>query len=237
MAGFSSRRVRKGKRVQIEERVRVVRIMIVEDHVSVRQALAHMLDLEPGFSVVAQVGSLAEAREELEKVDVAILDLALPDGNGIDLIEDLHALKHDTMVLVLSASISNQQYAQAVEAGAAGIVHKSASIEEIIDSVKRLHRGESLLSLEELVEVFRTVSRQRQQEREAKLAIQSLSKREKELLQALAEGLESKEIAQKLHITAATERSHFLRIFTKLGVHSRLQVLLFALRHGVVKVG
>ena len=222
--------------MQVEEIVKTVRIMIVEDHASVRQALAHMLGLQPGFSVVAQAGSLAEAREAIEEVDVAVLDIALPDGNGIELIEDLHEIKSDTMVLVLSGSISRQQYARAVEAGAAGIMHKSASIDEIVDAISRLEKGESLLSLEEVVGVFRAVGRRREKDREARQAIQSLSEREKDLLWALAEGLDSKQIASKLNITVDTERSHFLRIFAKLGVHSRLQALVFALRYGVVEV-
>src|SRR5215211_1492893 len=103
--------------MHLEEQLRTTRIMIVEDHLSIRQALAHMLNLEPGFTVVAQAGSLAEAREVLEEVDVVILDLGLPDGNGIELMKDLHELKHDTMVLVLSASTSYQQHALAIEEG------------------------------------------------------------------------------------------------------------------------
>lgn len=212
------------------------RIIIVEDHASVRQSLAHMLDLQPGFRVVAQAGSLAEARELMQEVDVAVIDLALPDGNGIELIGDLHALKPDIMALILSGSISRRQHARAVEAGAAGIMHKSASLEEIVDAIERLNRGESLLSLDEIVELFRSVSQQRERDQDAKRAIESLSEREKELLWALAEGLDSKGIARKLCITEATERSHFLRIFGKLGVHSRLQALVFALRHGVVEI-
>ena len=222
--------------MHLEEQLRTTRIMIVEDHLSIRQALAHMLNLEPGFTVVAQAGSLAEAREVLEEVDVVILDLGLPDGNGIELMKDLHELKHDTMVLVLSASTSYQQYALAIEEGAAGVLHKSTSMEEIIDTIQRLDRGETVLSVSEVVEVFRAASRRSKQEREAKLAVRHLSEREKDVLRALADGLSSTEIAQRLNITIATERSHFLRIFTKLGVHSRLQALVFALRHGVVEI-
>lgn len=124
--------------MQLEEPVGTVRIMVVEDHVSIRQALTHMLNLEPGFSVVSQAGSLAEARGALVEVDVVILDLTLPDGNGIELMKDLHDLKQDTMVLVLSASTSYRQYARAIEEGAAGVMHKSASMEEIIDAVHRV---------------------------------------------------------------------------------------------------
>ncbi|HEX2728960.1 MAG TPA: response regulator transcription factor [Rubrobacteraceae bacterium] len=214
-----------------------VRIMVVEDHSSFRQALAHMLDLEPGFRVVATAGDLAEAlKVPTDNVDVAIVDMALPDGEGTELIRALHKSGDRVTALVLSGSLSRRQYARAVEAGAAGVMHKSSSIEEIVDAVKRLNAGESLLSLEEIVDLFRDVGRQREQDHDAKQAAASLSQREKEVLWALAEGLDSKQIARRLNITVDTERSHFIRIFAKLGVHSRLQALIFAVRHGIVEI-
>jgi DNA-binding NarL/FixJ family response regulator len=220
-----------------EEPGQQVRIMIVEDHVSFRQALAHMLDLEPGFSVVAQTGSLAETRGvEPGEIDIAIVDMALPDGEGTDLIKDLHKSEDRVVVLVLSGSVSRRQHARAIEAGAAGVMHKSSSIEEIVDAVRRLYAGETLLSLEEVVELFRGAGQERSEDRDARQAVAKLSEREKEILWALAEGLDSQEIARRLHITVATERSHFTRIFAKLGVHSRLQALVFAVRHGVVDI-
>src|SRR3712207_152829 len=101
----------------------------VEDHVSFRQALAFMLEREPGFEVVEQVGSVAEVRAldegHLENVEVAIVDLALPDGDGLDLLEDLSSR---TMTLVLSASLEPGRFARAVESGASGVLHKSTPI-------------------------------------------------------------------------------------------------------------
>jgi DNA-binding NarL/FixJ family response regulator len=220
-----------------EETTKPVRIMVIEDHSSFRQALAHMLDLEPEFSVIAQAGSLAQARSLLkERPDVAIVDVALPDGEGTDLIRELHRSGDRVTALVLSGSLSRRQYAQAVEAGAAGVMHKTSSIEEIVDAVRRLNAGESLLSLDEVVALFRAVGQEREQNRDAKRAVESLSQREREVLSALAEGLDSKELAERLNITVDTERSHFIRIFAKLGVHSRLQALIFAVRHGVVEI-
>jgi DNA-binding NarL/FixJ family response regulator len=219
-----------------KEAIETARIMLVEDHASFRQSMAYMLEDEPGFEVVAQAGSLAEARKNMRAVDVAVLDFALPDGEGIELIADLQEIKEHTMVLVLSGSISRRQYARAVEAGASGVLHKTADIGEIVDAIKRLNRGETLLSVGEVVEIFRLANQQRERNREALEAIESLSKREKEILRALARGLDSKAIARELYIAEATERSHFLRIFGKLGVHSRLQALVFAVRHGIVEI-
>jgi two-component system nitrate/nitrite response regulator NarL len=216
-----------------------IRVLLVEDHASFRQALAFMLEREPGFEVAGQVGSLAEARqlngEVLENVEVAIVDLALPDGDGLELIEDFSSQPGMT-TLVLSASLEPGRFARAVEAGASGVLHKSTPIKDIVEAVQLLRSGEALLSPAEVVEMLRLVGRERQEELAARQAVERLTPREKEVLEALAEGLESKEIAEKLNVTVETERTHMVNILHKLGVHSRLQALVFAARYGVVQI-
>ena len=216
------------------------RILLVEDHASFRQALAFMFEREPEFAVVGQAGTLAEARQFLNgsagETDVAVCDLALPDGDGFDLIEELAANGGGVITLVLSASLEPARFARAVEAGASGVLHKAAAIGDIVEAVKRLRAGEALLSPDEVIEMLRMVSRQRQEQLEAQRAIDRLTRREREVLQALAEGLDSKDIAEKLHITVETERTHMVNILNKLGVHSRLQALVFAARNGLVEI-
>src|SRR5215204_2975471 len=202
------------------------RILLVEDHASFRQALAFMFEREQEFTVTGQAGSLAEARAFMRKV---------PDGDGFELIEEL-ASRPDVMTLVLSASLEPARFARAVEAGAAGVLHKSAAIGEVVEAVRRLKSGEALLSPAEVIEMLRMVSRKRQEEYEAQRAIEKLTPREKQVLQALGEGLDSKDIAEKLHITVETERTHMVNILGKLDVHSRLQALVFAARHGLVEI-
>ena len=215
------------------------RIFLVEDHASFRQALAFMFEREGEFVVAGQAGSLAEAHAFLRKspksFDVAVVDLALPDGDGFGLIAELSS-RPDVMTLVLSASLEPARFATAVEAGASGVLHKSAPIGEIVDAVRRLRSGEALLSPAEVVEMLRMVSRRRQEEYEARRAIEKLTPREKQVLMALGEGLDSKDIAEKLHITVETERTHMVNILGKLDVHSRLQALVFAARHGIVEI-
>jgi DNA-binding NarL/FixJ family response regulator len=215
------------------------RILLVEDHASFRQALVFMFEREGEFVVAGQAGSLAEAHAFLRKVpdgvDVAVVDLALPDGDGFGLIEDLSS-RPGVMTLVLSASLEPARFARAVEAGASGVLHKSAAIGEIVDAVRRLKSGEALLSPAEVIDMLRMVNRRRQEEYEAWRAIEKLTPRERQVLQALAEGLDSRDIAEKLHITVETERTHMVNILGKLGVHSRLQALVFAARHGLVEI-
>ena len=213
-----------------------IRILLVEDHASLRQAVAALFDREPGFTVVGQAGSLAEARTMLDGVDAAIVDLNLPDGYGGDLIKEMREANPHAMVLVLSAYFDRAEIAKAVESGAAGVLHKSAGIDEVVEAVRRLRAGDSLLPLEEVVELLRFASSRREQEQEARQAIAQLTPREREVLKALAEGLDGKEIAEQLNISLPTERNHMASILAKLGMHSRLQALVFALRHGVVNI-
>ena len=171
-----------------------------------------------------------------QPVDVAIIDLGLPDGYGADLIPELREASPQAQALVLSASLDRSQIARAVQNGAAGILNKTAHLDQVVDSVRRLMRGETLLPLEEVVELLRFASTRREEEYDARQAIARLTTREIEVLQALAEGLDSEGIARKLRIALRTERNHMSNILTKLGVHSQLQALVLALRYGVVQI-
>lgn len=215
----------------------MIRILLVDDHASFRQPLAFMLQREPDFTVVAQAGSLSEARGLLnEEIDVAVVDLILPDGNGTMLVRDLRAVNSHSQILVLTASVDRRDLARAVEAGASGVMNKSARIDEIISAIRGLSSGEQLMSPRELVDLLRLAVHQREQDRDAELALGRLTPREREVLQALAEGLNDREIGQQLHVSTETVRTHMVNILGKLGVESRLQALVYALRHGAVTI-
>jgi DNA-binding NarL/FixJ family response regulator len=214
----------------------VIRVLLVDDHASFRQPLAFMLEREPDITVVGQAGTLAEACGLLHGVDIAVIDLALPDGNGMQLIKELHGASPQSQALVLTGRGAPVEYARAVEAGAAGVLQKSVGISDIIDAVRRLQAGASLLSPQETIAMLRLAARQRERDREALAAAHRLTPREREVLQALAAGLSDQEIAQRLYISTETARTHMVNILAKLGVDSRLQALVFAVRHGLVTI-
>jgi DNA-binding NarL/FixJ family response regulator len=214
----------------------MIRVLLIDDHTAIRQALAFLFAQDSHFSVVGQAGTLSEARKLLSGIDVAIVDLDLPDGNGVEIIRDLHAQNPKGMVLILTASNDRLQHARAVEAGAAGIMHKSAQAAEIIHAARRLSEGEFLLTPNQIIELMRLAGQYREQNRDAQHSFSRLTPREREVLQALAQGLTDKEIAQQLQISNETQRTHIVNLLGKLGVHSRLEALVFALRHGVVTI-
>jgi DNA-binding NarL/FixJ family response regulator len=227
-----------GSAREVREREEMQRILLVEDHASFRQTLAFVFDQQPEFEVVAQAGTLVEARLAMEGVeaDMGVIDLSLPDGEGTELIEELREANPLFAALVLTASLDRTEHARAVEAGAAGVLHKSADVDEILDATRRLGEGETLLSQDELVTLLRLAGQNREEELEARASIEQITPREREVLKALAKGLSNKEIAAKLHMSVDTERTHMMNILNKLGVHSRLQALLFAARHGIVEI-
>lgn len=215
----------------------MIRVLIIDDHAAFREPLSFMFNREPEFEVVGQAGSLAEARNMLELgVDVAVIDLDLPDGDGTQLIGELHQANPQAMALVLTASAERGRHARVVEAGAAGVLHKSMYISDVIDAVRRLEAGEALLTANEVGEMLRLADQQRAHDEEVRQAMGSLTPREQKVLQALAEGLSDMEMAQRLYISVGTARNHVARILGKLGVHSRLQALVFAACHVVVKI-
>jgi DNA-binding NarL/FixJ family response regulator len=211
----------------------VTDLLLVDDHAAFRQALAFMLHREPGFTVVAQAGTAAEATAVEPGWDIALADLSLPDGGGPALVE---ALAQRGSVLVLTASASSMEHAAAYEAGAAGVVPKAAAMSDIIDALRTVAAGDSLVDPAELVAILREARRYRQQKRESDELRQRLTPREREVLQALADGKSNREIAEALFISVETQRTHMVNILSKLGAHSQLQALVVAVRNGVVSV-
>jgi RNA polymerase sigma factor (sigma-70 family) len=216
-----------------------IRLILVDDHRSFRVPVAYMLDREPDLVVVGQASSLAEAREQIASgiaIDVALIDLDLPDGNGVDLIHALRASNPTAYAVVLSGTADAKARALAVEAGASAVLHKVIDIAEIADAVRRLSAGETLIPPVEVIALAREAARFREQTRAARSVLANLTPRERDVLQAIADGLSDKQIADRLYVSPKTVRNHVAGLLDKLGVDSRLQALILALRHGIVAI-
>ncbi len=212
-----------------------MRVLSVEDHTAVREAIASALERDAGVEVAGQAASLAEARSMLEDVDVAVVDLGLPDGFGADLIGELRKVNPNAQALVLSATLDHATIARHRK-GAAGALDKMAHLDDVVDAVRRLQAGETLLPLGEVLELLRFAGSQREREHDDRQAIAQLTPREREVLQALADGLNTHQIAERLQIKVRTARNHLANILAKLGVHSQLQALVVAVRYEIVEI-
>jgi DNA-binding NarL/FixJ family response regulator len=214
-----------------------IRLLLVDDHAVFRQPLAFMLDREPDLAVVAQAGSVAEARGLLGDgsgvVDLALVDLRLPDGLGTDLIRDLKAANPATHILVLTADPDKLLHARALEAGATGVISKTAQLSDIVDAIRRVQRGESVQSAQEIIELLRLAGQERERDQAKQVTLARLTPRERQVLETLSEGLDNRAIADRLFISPETARTHVVKLLAKLNVESRLQAAIFAIENGV----
>jgi DNA-binding NarL/FixJ family response regulator len=214
----------------------MIRVVVVDDHAAFRDAFALVLNAETDIAVVGQVGSLIETYPLLTGADVVLIDLNLGGASGFALLTEIQSIAPAVAALVLTASGSQRDRARAMELGAAGLLHKSATVDEIADAVRRVARGERLYTPDEMAPLLRLAVQHRDEQREAQVALGRLTPREGEVLQLLAEGLSDKEIAHRLVISVETVRSHMVRLLGKLDVQSRLQAVVMAARHGAVKI-
>lgn len=205
-------------------------VLLVDDHAVLAESLAALLGNQPDLEVVGTARTLAEARRlvETSRPDVVLLDVALPDGDGIAEIPALLERHPGSRVVVLTGTTSDRALVAAVDAGAAGFLSKSGGVRRVVDTVRAAAADEAVLpeaTLERLVPLMR----QRAEQQQVKL-----TEREVEVLQLVAEGLTNAAIAERLVVSLHTVRNHVARISRKLGAHSKLEALSIALRQGLV---
>lgn len=218
-----------------------IRLLLIDDHVAFRMPLAILLDQEPDLTVIGQAGSLAEARPMVRRlagqIDVALVDLLLPDGDGVELVRHLGVVSPDTQSIVLTADTEPRHQASAIEAGAVGVISKAAHPTEIVEVIRRVRAGELAQPDEEIVALFRRANAARERAMEVQLTLERLTPREREVLMLLAEGFDNRAIAERLTISSGTARAYVVRLLAKLRVESRLQAGLYAIRHGIDATG
>jgi len=208
--------------------------MIVDDHPMWRDAVARDL-AEAGFDVTATANDGAQALRVVgaAQPDVVVLDLGLPDASGVEVTRGILAARPGARVLILSASGEQQDVLDAVKAGAAGYILKSAARTEFLDAVRRTARGDAVFTpgLAGLVlgEFRRLSSRQAPD----MTGTPQLTEREAEVLRMVATGLSYKQIAERLVLSHRTVQNHVQNTLTKLHLHNRVQLVRYAIEHGL----
>ncbi|HEY8182915.1 MAG TPA: response regulator transcription factor [Thermoanaerobaculia bacterium] len=209
-----------------------VRIILADDHRIILEGLEQLFRREKDFEVIgtATNGEDALAAVRAKKPDVLVLDINMPKGNGLWVLKSVHTEKLKTRVVLLTATLDDDEVLEAMQSGVSGLVLKEAAAVNLVDTVRRVQRGERAL---EPVLVSRALDRLSQRE-EAKKIVEVLSKRETEIVKMVAAGLRNKEIALKLSIGEGTVKTHLHTIYEKLGVHGRVELAMYALERGII---
>ena len=207
-----------------------MRVLIVDDHEVLSASLALVLDDQPGLKVVGSAGTLAQARLLLATTapDVVLLDHRLPDGDGVSAIRELREIRPSVEIVVLTASAADHVLVAAIEAGAAGFVSKTRSLQEVTSAVRAAAAGEAVISPEMLARLLPRLHRG------GTAARGDLTEREREVLGLLADGLSNAAIASTLSVSVHTVRNHISNLSAKLGAHSKLEALSIAVRDGLL---
>jgi len=209
-----------------------IRILLADDHIIVREGTRRILEREPDLKVVAEAGDGGEAiaLAKREQPDVAVVDISMPHVNGIEATKGIKEVSPETAILVLTAYDDDQYVFAILEAGAAGYLLKNARGSEVIDAVRRVHNGESVLQPNIASIVLRRIRPGAGTRSGA--SPETLTEREMEVLRLAARGLSNRRIARELVLSPRTIQSHMARIFAKLQVGSRTQAVMVGLRHG-----
>ncbi len=214
-----------------------IRILIADDHTLVREGTRQRLEREEDFEVVGEAGDGEEAVRLANqlKPDVAIMDVAMPNLNGIEATKQIKESRPATAILVLSAYDNDQYIYAALEAGANGYLLKNARGQQLVDAIRDVKAGEVVLDphvARKVVQWFSSLSRG---ERVEGLP-DYVSDRELEVLKLAAKGMSNKEIAAELSLSVRTVQSHLGNIFDKLGVSSRTEAVLRAIKEGWISL-
>ena len=212
-----------------------IKVLIADDHAVVREGTRRILEQEEGLEVVGEAadGEQAVRMATTYKPDVAIVDIAMPKLDGIETTKQIKALSPSTRVLILSAYDDDQFIFSVLEAGAAGYLLKDVRGHEVIDAVKSVYLGESVLhpsvARKVLSRFMPAPDKPKKQE-----PLEVLSEREMEVLKLAARGLSNKDIAEELCLSVRTVQGHLVHIFNKLEVSSRTEAVVHALKEGWV---
>ena len=215
----------------------IIRVVVVDDHTLVRQGIVGLLASQSDIDVVGQAGNAREAMAVIASVapDVVLMDIALPGQSGLDATREIRDRFPAVQVLVVTIHDREDYLFQALRAGAAGYVLKGAEVQDLLEAVRTVQRGE--------VYFFPSVTKKlvadylrRSQAGEDRTTYDGLSDREREILGLIAQGLTTNAIAAALFLSPHTVQSHRDHIMTKLDLHSKAALIKYAIAHGLIEL-
>lgn len=207
-----------------------IRVVLADDHILVRQSLKSLLERE-GFKVVAEASDGQEALRQVQshRPDIAVIDISMPVLNGLDAAREIVRLAPKTKTILLTQHDEDEYISEALEAGMNGYVLKSQAAGDLIQAIQQVCRGQIYLSpgvSTAVVQAFRSKS---------KKPTDPLTTRERQVLQLIAEGKSTKDVASMLGISVKTAESHRTRLMSKLDIHETASLVRYAVRRGLVR--
>ncbi|HZP30192.1 MAG TPA: response regulator transcription factor [Acidimicrobiia bacterium] len=205
---------------------RRIRVFLLDDHEVVRRGLRELLESEDDIEVVGEAGTAEEATTRIPptRPDVAVLDVRLPDGNGVEVCREVRSRHPEIQCLILTSFADDEALFQSIMAGAAGYVLKQIKGTDLVDAVRRVSEGQSLLDpavTARVLERLRTPP-----ETDERLA--RLTDQERKILDLIADGLTNRQIAERVHLAEKTVKNYVSNLLTKLGMERRTQAAVYA---------
>jgi DNA-binding NarL/FixJ family response regulator len=215
-----------------------ITVLVVDDHKMFAEAIDLLLGGQEGIEIIGSVGTGEEAVAvaSTRLPDVVLMDIDLPGIDGIETTRQVRQVAPDAQVIVITAFQDPSMIAAAVQAGASGYVPKTKAADELLSVIRNAAAGEMVIPAGQLGAVLERVQQQRRNLSEAERRIGELTSRELQVIQAMADGSSTNDIAKDLFISPLTVQTHVKNILSKLGVHSKLEAVTFGVRHGLVQI-
>jgi DNA-binding NarL/FixJ family response regulator len=212
--------------MQVPENAGRIRILTVDDHPLLREGVASMINAEPDMQIVAEADGGAEAIKQFRscRPDVTLMDLQMPGMNGVDAIKAIRGEFEDARIIVLTTYTGDVQVLQALKAGAAGYLLKSALRTELLNAIRAVHIGQRHVSASIATEIAQHVGEV------------ALSERELEVLRKVAAGNSNKQVAAQLGISEDTAKAHMKNILSKLNANDRTHAVTIAVKRGIIDI-
>lgn len=216
-----------------------IELLICDDHRLLTDTLTSVVSHEPTVRLLPPVHTSEEAVELVREhhPNVVLMDIEFKGAmSGIEATRHIKQMSPATQVVVMTAHEDERLLVEAVEAGASGFLRKTEGVEELLGAIRAAAAGEILVDRVALARLLPQVARERERRRDAQMLLSQLTDREREILTLLSEGLRNDEIAAKLFISPQTVQTHVRNLLGKLGVHSKLEAVAFAVRNGAIIV-
>jgi two-component system NarL family response regulator len=224
----------------MQTRADPIRVLIVDDHALFRRGLQMVLTEEPGIEVVGEGGDGFEAAQKAGDLlpDVVLMDIRMPRRGGIEACAAIKGAVPSAKIVMLTISDEEEDLFEAIKAGASGYLLKEIAIDEVPQSVRAVHNGQSLISpsmASKLITEFASLAK-KSEERQQQVPAPRLTDREMEVLRLVARGLGNREIAKELFISENTVKNHIRNILEKLQLHSRMEAVVYAVREKLLEI-